>query len=221
MHLDASFLQQPMLHGRVCLTAAFAASGLTRTCSKADFDACLYLLYSSLCYLCMGLGASILWQPVLPLNVSLLQQSVLSLDVTVCLFYCSLYCPRSCLACSCMLVLQMHVFVQQQPMLCQEVYGKQQFVLHLYCLSAGASAAPGRVYLHGPLCCTWTCLSTRALCCTWMRLPTRALCCTCACLSTRALCCTWMRLPKSALFYTWTCLSARTFAARVRVCLQL
>jgi hypothetical protein len=114
--------------------------------------------------------------------VSVLQQSV--------------FCPRSCLACSCMLVHQMHVFVQQQPMLCQEVYGLQQFVLHLYCLSAGACAAPGRVYLHGLLCCTWTCLSTRALCCTWMCLPTRALC------------------------YTWTCLSTRTFTAPVRVCLQ-
>jgi hypothetical protein len=44
--------------------------------------------------------------------------------------------------------------VQQQPMLCQASYGLQQFVLHLYCLSAGACAAPGRVYLHGHLCCT-------------------------------------------------------------------
>jgi hypothetical protein len=56
-----------------------------------------------------------------------------------------------------MLVLQMHVFVQQQPMLCQEVYGLQQHVLHLYCLSARACAAPGRVYLHGLLC--YTCVS--------------------------------------------------------------
>ncbi len=35
--------------GRVCPTAAFAASGLTRTCSKADFPACLCLLYSLCC----------------------------------------------------------------------------------------------------------------------------------------------------------------------------
>jgi hypothetical protein len=56
-----------------------------------------------------------------------------------------------------MLVLQMRVFVQQQPMLCQEVYGLQQLVLHLYCLSARACAAPGRVYLHGLLC--YTCVS--------------------------------------------------------------
>ena len=42
-------------------------------------------------------------------------------------------------------------------MLCQEVYSLQQLVLHLYCLSARAWAAPGRVYLHGLLC--YTCVS--------------------------------------------------------------
>ena len=110
----------------------------------------------------------------------------------------SLYCPRRCVACSCMLVLQMHVFVQQQPMLCQEVYGLQQHVLHLYCLSARACAAPGCVFLvfSRTFVLHLACLSTRALRCTWMCLPTGALCC------------------------TWTCLSARIFAAPVGVCLQ-
>ncbi len=64
--------RQPMLHvpghvqpcaafGRACPTAAyaasvraypiaaFAASGITRNCSKADFAACLCLIYGSLC----------------------------------------------------------------------------------------------------------------------------------------------------------------------------
>ena len=102
------------------------------------------------------------------------------------------------MACSCMLVLQMHIFVQQQPMLCQEVYGLQQDVLHLYCLSARACAAPGRVFLvfSRTFVLHLACLSTRALRCTWMCLPTGALCC------------------------TWTRLSARIFAAPVRVCLQ-
>jgi hypothetical protein len=83
-------------------------------------------------------------------------------------------------------------------MLCQEVYGLQQHVLHLYCLSARACAAPGRVFLvfSRTFVLHLACLSTRALRCTWMCLPTGALCC------------------------TWTCLSARIFAAPVRICLQ-
>ena len=57
-----------------------------------------------------------------------------------------------------MLVLQMRVFVQQQPMLCQEVYGLQQLVLHLYCVSARALAAPGLV-LHLRVCLQELCAS--------------------------------------------------------------
>jgi hypothetical protein len=158
---------------------------------------------------------------VLPLDASVLKQHVLPLDM--CLFYdslelvsstavcafpgcvcvsalqcSSLYCPQRCVACSCMLMLQMHVFVQQQPMLYQEVYGLQQHVLHLYCLSARACAAPGRVFL----------------------VFSRTFVLHLACLSTRALRCTWMCLPIGALCCTWTCQSARIFAAPVRVCLQ-
>ena len=107
----------------------------------------------------------------------------------------SLYCPRRCVACSCMLVLQMHVFVQQQPMLCQEVYGLQQHVLHLYCLSARACAAPGRVFL----------VFSRTFVLHLACLSTRALCSTKRCLSTRALRCTWMCLPTGALRCTWVC----------------
>ena len=59
--------------GSACPTAAFAASGLTRTCSKADFAACL-CLYSRL----------------RPLDSSVLQQHVLPLDV--CLFFDRLCC---------------------------------------------------------------------------------------------------------------------------------
>ena len=95
-------------------------------------------------------------------------------------------------------------------MLCQEVYGLQQLVLHLYCLSARAWAAPGRVYLHGLLC--YTCVSVyksfvlhtdvsgyksfvlhldvSAYKSFVLHLDVpvcKNFCCTCACLSTRAL----------------------------------
>ncbi len=116
-----------------------------------------------------------------PVDVSVLYSSVLSLDVSVFLFHRSLYCP-CCLLVSGLQLLD--VFVQQQAVLCQDVYSLQQLVLDLNCLS----------------CCIWTCLSTKSfvrhldvsayksfvlhldgsvyksLCCTWTCLSTRALC---------------------------------------------
>jgi hypothetical protein len=187
--------------GRASPIAAFAASGHTRTCSKADFAvACVYSIAACgasgrVCSTatCAASGrVSLLWQPVLPLNVS---QSVLSLAVSACvsvLLYSSLYCPRRCLACSYMLVLQMPT----------------------------AACAASILFVCKSLCCTWTCLFTRVFVLHLACVSSRALCCTWTCLSTRALCCTWMSLPTRALCCTWTCLSTRTFAAHVRVCLK-
>jgi hypothetical protein len=73
-----------------------------------------------------------------------------------------------------------------------------QLVLHLYCLSARACTFPGRVYLHGLLCCTWRvclqelCAAPACVCLQELVLNLdvsvyKNLCCTCACLSTRAL----------------------------------
>jgi hypothetical protein len=59
------------------------------------------------------------------------------LDVSVCLLYSSLYVPGG--------VLHLDVSVHQQPVLCQEVYGLQQLLLLLNCLSTRAWATPGRV----------------------------------------------------------------------------
>ncbi len=95
-----------------------------RVCSTADYTA---------------LDVSVLHQPALPLNKSLLQQSVLSLDMPVCLFYISLfYCLRRCLACSFLCFIWTYLF---NSSLCRafEVYGLhldvsvfKTFVLHLY-----------------------------------------------------------------------------------------
>ncbi len=87
-----------------------------------------------------------------------------------------------------MLVLQMHVFVQQQTWLCQEVYGLQRpslcciFTVCLrepvhflglsiymgYCAAPGVSVYKGFVLhqdvsVYKNLFCTCACLSTRAL----------------------------------------------------------
>ena len=162
LSLDVSFLLP--LNLLVCALAAFAA---------------FLCLYSSLC--CLGTrlfynSMCCLWTCVSSMAACAALELVSS--TAVCAFpgrvcvsalQCSsLYCPRRCVACSCMLVLQMHVFVQQQPMLCQEVYGLQQHVLHLYCLSARACAAPGRVFLvfSRTFVLHLACLSTRALCST-------------------------------------------------------
>jgi hypothetical protein len=111
--------------------------------------------------------------------VSVLQLSTLSLEVS---------------GCSCLFYLD--VFVQQQPVLCQDVYGLQQLLLHLYCLFTRACAAPG-VCLQELLRCNW-CVCLQKLC-----VAPRY-----DCLNARALCC------------TWTCLSTRACAAPMRVCLQ-
>ncbi len=87
--------------GRVCPTAAFTASG--RICAKADFAAWMCLQYSiaALCMLPFGL----VWTADMccpwtcqfynrlrcPIDVSVIQQSVMSLDVSVNLFCSSLY----------------------------------------------------------------------------------------------------------------------------------
>ena len=79
-----------------------------------------------------------------------------------------------------MLVLQMRVFVQQQPMLCQEVYGLQQLVLHLYCVSARALAAPGLV-LHLRVC-------LQELCTTHGRVWLQEFCAAPGCVCLQELC---------------------------------
>ena len=100
-----------------------------------------------------------------------------------------------------MLVLPMHVFVQQQPMLCQEVFDLQQHVLHLYCLSARACAAPGCVFfsIFKDFCATpgvsvyksfalHLDVSADRSFVLYLDVPVcKNFCCACACLSTRAL----------------------------------
>jgi hypothetical protein len=174
---------------------------------------------------------SLLWRPVLLLNVSLLcafpghvrvsvlQQSVMSSEVSGLQLHA---CASNARICS---------------MLCQEVHGLQQLVLHLYCLSARACAAPGRVCLHGLLC--YTCVSVyksfvlhtdvsgyksfvlhldvSAYKSFVLHAPVHVClqelyaACTCACLSTRALCCMHlcMSVYKSFVLH-----------APVHVCLQ-
>ncbi len=100
------------------------------------------------------------------INVSRLQQSVLSLDVYVGLFYSSLYSPRKCQACNRRLVLQIHI------------------------CSTAANAVPRGVWPTAA--CTASLLSVcKSLCCTWACLFTRAFVLHLACLSTGYLCCTW------------------------------
>ncbi len=112
------------------------------------------------------------------------------------------------------LVLRLEVSVQQQPVLCQEVYCLRQLVLHMDCLSIW-TCLPTRILcalvvsVYKSLCCTYACPSTRAFV---LRLDVSSfknLCCTCVCLSTRA------------LGYTRRCLSTRDCAAPVRVCKSL
>jgi hypothetical protein len=118
-------------------------------------------------------------QPVLPLAVSIIQQcqsacvvpgrfrstAVCAVPGRVCVsvIHCTLYSSlysRRCLACNMLLVLHLDVSFHQQPVLCQEVYGLQQLLLHLDCLATWSCAATGRICLQELLCCTWTCLST-------------------------------------------------------------
>ena len=162
-------------------------------------------------HLCVS---STVQQSVLSPEVSVLQQLVFHLDVSVqqqpvlCqkMAYSSLWCTWTvCL---------------QKPALHRDVSVYKSFCVHLRCLSNIWS-----------LCCTYACLSTRAFVCTWgvfrlyracaalslvrlyfvqhlevsvfkslccicAFLSTRALFCICACLqSTRVLCCTWTCLP--------------------------
>ncbi len=49
-----------------------------------------------------------------------------------------------------LLVLPLDIFVQQQPVLCQEMYGLQKLALHLYCLSTRVCAAPEFACLQEP-----------------------------------------------------------------------
>jgi hypothetical protein len=145
---------------------------------------------------------SLLWRPVLLLNVSLLcafpgrvrvsvlQQSVMSSEGSGLQVH--------------MLVLQMCVFVQQQPILCQEVYG-----------------LPSVLSVCKSLCCTWTCLFTRAfvlhlrvclqeLCASNGRVWLQEFCDAPGCVCLRELC----AAPGRA------CLQAFLLHLHVRVCLQ-
>jgi hypothetical protein len=145
---------------------------------------------------CLWTFAS-LWQPVLYLDVSVLHSTVAcAAPTSVCSTAACAALERISSTAGCavlgrvcvsvtalsilevsglqLLVLQLNIFVQQQPALCQEMYGLQSL----------------------SLCCTWTCLSTSAfvlhLAClstrvlNWTCLPERALCCTMTCLSTKA-----------------------------------
>ncbi len=149
---------------------------------------------------------SVLWQPVMYLDVSGWQQpyrpwtwlfySSLCCPCSIvetCLFYGSLCYPWTCL-CVCssvqqsvlsqevsglqqQFVLHLDVSVRQQPVLCQEVYGPQYSSL----------CCTWSIRLQEILCCTWTCLSTTACAALERVCLQELLCCTWTCLSTKAL----------------------------------
>ncbi len=184
--------------GRVCSRATCAAS--IRTCSKASL--CRFwtfyfgVLYSpglicstadSAAWICLF---SVPQHPMLPLDLSVLQQYVQSLGVFV-LKQPFLPLDASVTACAA------RASVEHQPLLSPEVTGRRK-VLHLD-LSVHKRLccifwdAPGRVcvqelmllVLHLYVCCCaapWrkslccTCctfLSIKALCCSWTCMPTR------------------------------------------------
>jgi hypothetical protein len=109
--------------GRVCSTAVCAAS-------RGVFALWYPLLYLEL----SGLN-----QPVLPLDVSLLLKSMLSMGTSVCLFYSTAVCTVPGDVCS---SLCLDVSVQQQSAVPED--GLKQLVVHLDCLSTRASAEPRR-----------------------------------------------------------------------------
>jgi hypothetical protein len=92
----------------------------------------------------LPLDISVLKQSVLPLDVTLLLQSMLSLGMYVCRFYNTVACTVPggvCPAVAC----------ASPERLCSTAVpedGLQQLVVHLECLSTSASAAPRRVCLQ-------------------------------------------------------------------------
>jgi hypothetical protein len=108
----------------------------------------------------------------------------------------------------------MDVFVQQQPVQCQEVYGLQQLVLLLNCLSTRALDTPGCVRLLELLCapgvsvyqslCELMCVRLqeilcapgvsvyKIMCCTYVRVRLQELLCVPGVFVYKSLCFTCM-----------------------------
>ncbi len=191
-HWTSLGLRQPMLH----------APGNVQHVLPLDVPvlqhlSCLWTCLAGSCICCLWTFSfvSTLHQPVLPMDSSVLQQRGRPLEAWLfCAFPGHVYesvvqqsvLSPEVLAWSCMLVLQMHVFVQQQTLLRQEVYGLQhcslgciftvclQEPVHFLGVSIymGFCAVPGLsvyksfvlhldVSVNKNLCCTCACLSTR------------------------------------------------------------
>jgi hypothetical protein len=171
--VDLSVLQQPVLHWTCLFSAACAEFG--RACPtqqpmlSLDVSVLLHLLLPMdmwhLCctVYCAALDVSVLQQPVLPQDVSLLQLCCpliclfnSRLDVSLCLFYNSLYV---------LCITWMYLF--NISLCCARCAGLPVYNI-LYCIYVSLQ----ELLLHLDvsvfmiLCCTCACLSTRALCCT-------------------------------------------------------
>jgi hypothetical protein len=141
--LDASVLQQPVLPLDVCLF--YGSLCCTWTC----------LIYSSRFYF---LDVSSAACAALE-RVSLLHQSVLSIDVSVCMFYSILHCPRRCLGCRSLRFTWTYLFKSSlccakrylafKSLCCTCTNCLQEPVLHLdVFIYKSFCAAPGRLCLH-------------------------------------------------------------------------
>jgi hypothetical protein len=77
-------------------------------------------------------------------------------------------------------------FVQKQPVLCQEVKGLQQLVLHMY-VRLQEPVFNLDVSLYKSFCADLDVSAYKSFELYWTCLSTRACCCSCACLSTNTL----------------------------------
>jgi hypothetical protein len=180
--LDVPVLQQPMLPLDMSIvypTAVFSASGLTRTCSKADFADCLCQLSIAACAASDRLCSTV-------------QQPVLPLDVYVCLLYSSLYytvpggvwpaaacfrfkctylfnssqcCAKRCMAYNSLCCCCIYTVCLQEPVLHLDVS-----IYTGFCATPGVSVykaarANGRVCLQEP-CAAPGCVCLQELCAT-------------------------------------------------------
>jgi hypothetical protein len=105
-------------------------------------------------------------QPMLPLHVSVQQQHLLPLDLLIPVLKQIVLSPE-------VSALQMHACASKARICSTAANAVPRGVLPTEACDPSVlsvckcRAAPGHVYLHGLLCCTWTCLFTRALRCTW------------------------------------------------------
>ncbi len=216
-HCTCLGLRQPMLHapgnvsmcwlwtclyysslsclGRAYPIAAFDASGLSRNCSKADFDAsravCAFPGHVCVCCIAVSAVTGGIWPGAACLCFKC---TYLFNSRHCCAKGFMAYSTAACAASLLSTLLGVYIYMGFCAAPGVSVY--QSFVLHLDVSAYNSFVLHLDVPVYKNLCCTCACLPTRALWCTWMCLPTRALCC------------------------TWTCLPTRTFAVPVRVCLQ-